>query len=81
MFKFFSIEILSKIIILNIFYLSVKNPTQVPTQPIKTNKNVDIQEVAQKVFKNSSQISDEFMKWCHDQLKDFKGADCNFCKK
>jgi hypothetical protein len=58
---------------------SAKNPTQVPVQQQSTtkhSKNVDFQEVAQKVFQNQTQISDEFMKWCHEQLKDFRGAEC-----
>ena len=56
---------------------STKNPAQVPAQSTKTNKNVDVQDVAQKVFKNTH-ISDDFLKWCHEQLKDFSDADCKY---
>jgi hypothetical protein len=50
---------------------------QYQQQPVVAKHIKDEEKNAKNMFKKSFTISDEFMKWCHEQLKDFN-ADCKF---
>ncbi|RNA41210.1 PERQ amino acid-rich with GYF domain-containing 2 isoform X1, partial [Brachionus plicatilis] len=52
----------------------VKAPPKEPEQKKSNKKLQENASVQQKILHNMT-ISEEFMKWCHDQLKDFQ-ADC-----
>ncbi len=56
---------------------SYSNNTTNSSTSKHAKKVAAIEESVQSAFLRNMTISDEFMKWCHEQLKDFQ-VECNF---